>query len=68
MMGAARRITVEVPADLLRRAMDATGEGFTSTIRKALELVAASGTFEEVRRLRGKVPLEFDLDELREDR
>jgi len=67
-MDAVRKITVHVPEDLLRRAQDATGEGITPTIRKALELVAASGTFEEVRRLRGKVPLNVDLRKLREDR
>lgn len=67
-MDAARKITVHVPAELLRRAQDATGEGITPTIRKALELVAASGTFEEVRRLRGKVHLRVDLTKLRKDR
>jgi len=67
-MDTARKITVHVPEDLLRRAQDATGEGITPTIRKALELVAASGTYEDVRRLRGKVPLKIDLKELREDR
>lgn len=67
-MNTARKITVHVPEDLLRRAQDATGEGITPTIRKALELVAASSTFEEVRRLRGKMPLNIDLKRLREDR
>ena len=67
-MDAARKITVHVPEDLLRRAQEATGEGITPTIRKALELVAASSAYEEVRRLRGKVPLKVDLRKLREDR
>lgn len=67
-MDAARKITIHVPAELLRRAQEATGEGITPTIRKALELVAASSAFEEVRRLRGKVPLDIDLKKLREDR
>lgn len=67
-MEAARRITIHVPAELLRRAQEATGEGITPTIRKALELVAASSSYEEVRRLRGKVPLGIDLKKLREDR
>ena len=67
-MDAARKITVHVPEDLLRRAQEATGEGITPTIRKALELVAASSAYEEVRRLRGKVPLKVDLRQLREDR
>lgn len=67
-MDSAKKVTVHLPEDLLRRAQDATGEGITPTIRKALELVAASGAFEEVRRLRGKVPLNIDLKRLREDR
>ena len=67
-MSTPRKITVEVPADLLRRAQKSTGEGVTGTIRKGLELVAAGRAYEELRRLRGKVPLALNLRELREDR
>jgi hypothetical protein len=34
------RVTVELPADLLKRARASTGEGITGTIRRGLELVA----------------------------
>lgn len=67
-MEAARKITIHIPEELLRRAQEATGEGITPTIRKALELVAASGAYDDVRKLRGKLRLAIDLKKLREDR
>lgn len=67
-VGAARKVTVEVPADLLRRAQRSTGEGVTATIRRGLELVAASRTYDELRGLRGKVKLSIDWRRLRQDR
>jgi hypothetical protein len=62
------RVTVELPADLLKRARASTGEGITATIRRGLELVAAARAQERLRALRGKVRFSIDLDELREDR
>jgi len=59
-MGAARKITVQLPADLLRKATRSTGEGVTATIRRGLELVAAERAQEELRRLRGKVAFSID--------
>ena len=67
-MATARKITVEIPDDLLRRAQKSTGEGVTATVRRGLELVAASRTYDELRRLRGKISLSIDLVKLREDR
>ena len=63
-----RKITVEVPEALLEKAREATGEGVTSTIRRGLELVAASRPLDDLRKLRGKVRFTIDLDELRMDR
>ncbi len=63
-----RKITVEVPEDLLERALDSSGEGITRTVRRGLTLVAAGRAYEELRRLRGKVKLGIDLEALREDR
>ena len=51
----AKKITVEVPEDLLRRAQDATGKGLTETVRRGLERVAADRAHDEIRKLRGKV-------------
>jgi hypothetical protein len=63
-----RKITLEVPEDLLERAMESTGEGVTRTVRRGLELVAAGRAYDELRQLRGKVKLGVDLEALREDR
>ncbi len=67
-MAATQKVTIEVPAELLRRAQRSTGQGITATIRRGLELVATRTAYEELRRLRGKVRLSVDLDELRQDR
>lgn len=63
----ARKVAVELPADLPRRSQKSTG-GITSTIRRGLELVAAGEAYRDLRRLRGKVSLSIDLDTLRSDR
>lgn len=67
-MGAARKITVEVPEDLLRKAQRSTGSGITATIRAGLELVAAKRAYASLRKLRGKVKFSVSIDDLREDR
>jgi hypothetical protein len=63
-----RKITVEVPEELIERALRSSGEGVTATIRRGLELVAAGRAYEDLKALRGKVRLRLDLDRLREDR
>jgi hypothetical protein len=67
-MSSARKVTVEVPTSLLRKAQKSTGQGITATIRKGLELVAARRAYEELRRLRGRVQFSIGIDALREDR
>lgn len=67
-MAQSRKVTVELPIDLVRRAQESTGENLTATIRKGLELVAASRAAEKLRRMRGKVKFSIDYRELREDR
>jgi hypothetical protein len=62
-----KKLTVEVPADLLARATTASGEGITPTVRRGLELVAAGGAYGRLRRLRGKVKFSVKLSELRQD-
>ena len=63
-----RKITVEVPADLLKKAQKATNEGVTETVRLGLHKIVRSDAYERLRELRGKVHLTWDLDELRQDR
>lgn len=67
-METARKITVEVPPELLKKAQRASGSGITQTVRTGLELVAASGTYANLRRLRGKVRFSRTLAELKADR
>jgi hypothetical protein len=66
-MNAARKITVQVPEELLKKAMEFTGTGITPTIRQGLELVAAGRAYEKLRRLRGKVHFSISLADLRND-
>jgi len=67
-MATTRKITVEVPEDLIEQALQASGEGVTATIRRGLALVAAGRAYEDLKALRGKVRLRLDLERLREDR
>jgi len=63
-----RKITLELSEDLLRKAQKSTGEGVTATVRRGLELLAASTAYTELRKLRGKVKFSIKLKELRNDR
>lgn len=67
-MGKPRKITVEVPPDLLEKAQKASGAGVTQTVRTGLQLVAASRTYDRLRQLRGKVRFSKTLAELKADR
>jgi len=67
-MRAARKITVEVPPELLSRAQQASGAGVTETVRTGLQLLAASQTYARLRRLRGRVRFSRTLAELKSDR
>ena len=67
-MGTARKITVEIPQDLLKKAQQASGTGITQTVRTGLQLVAASRTYARLRKLRGKVRFSRTLAELKADR
>ena len=67
-MGTPRKITVEVPPELLEKARRASGTGITQTVRAGLELVAASQAYARLRKLRGKVQFSRSLAELKADR
>ncbi len=67
-METARKITVEVPEDLLEKAQQASGAGITQTVRTGLQLVAASHAYARLRELRGKVRFSQTTDELKADR
>jgi hypothetical protein len=67
-MRTARKITIEIPADLLEKAQKASGTGITQTVRTGLQLVAASNTYAKLRQLRGKVKFSLSWEELKDDR
>jgi post-segregation antitoxin (ccd killing protein) len=60
-----RKITVEVPQELLERAQRASGSGITQTVRAGLQLVAASQAYSRLRQLRGKVRFSRTSEELK---
>jgi hypothetical protein len=67
-MTTARKITVEVPENLLEKAQQASGTGITQTVRAGLQLVAASQAYARMRNLRGKVRFSRSASELKADR
>jgi len=67
-MERARKITVEVPPELLEKAQRASRSGITQTVRTGLQLVAASHAYAQLRQLRGKVRFTRTFDELKADR
>lgn len=64
-MGQMRKITVEVPEDLLESAQDFTGEGVTETVRLGLRKLASVRAQQKARELRGKIKFSIDLVALR---
>ena len=67
-MQAAKKITVEVPAELLNKAQRASGAGITQTIRTGLELVAAGRAYQRLLQLQGKVRFSSTVEEWKADR
>lgn len=67
-MERARKVTVEVPPELLEKAQRASGAGITQTIRTGLQLVAASQTYAKLRGLRGKARFSRTSADLKVDR
>jgi hypothetical protein len=67
-MANTRKVTVELPAELLDKAQQASGSGITQTIRTGLQLVAASRAYVRLRQMRGKVRFSRSLEELKSDR
>ena len=63
-----KKVTVMLPEDLLARALKASGEGITPTLRKGLEMVAARDAYQGLLKLKGKFDLKIDLKESRKDR
>jgi hypothetical protein len=67
-MSSERKVTIMLPEELLDRALKASGEGITPTLRKGLELVAAKDSYRRLLKLKGKFDLKIDLEGSRKDR
>ncbi|OGQ33869.1 MAG: hypothetical protein A3F16_06480 [Deltaproteobacteria bacterium RIFCSPHIGHO2_12_FULL_43_9] len=67
-MSTAKKITIHIEENLLKKALQSTGEGVTATVRKGLQLVAASLAYKKLLQLRGKYKFSIDLNELRKDK
>jgi hypothetical protein len=67
-MGEMRKITVEVPEDVLKKAQAFTGDGITQTVTAGLRRLAAIRAQQELRKLRGSFRFTLNLAELRDDR
>ena len=67
-MSPARKITVLVPSELLAKAQKAARAGISETVRKGLELLVVNDAYDQLLKMRGKVKLSIDLNELRKDR
>lgn len=65
-MAQARRITANLPDELLRDAMAVTGKGITDTLVEGLRLVRRARAYEKGMRLRGKLDLDVDVEVSRE--
>ena len=65
-MAIRRRVTANLPGDLLDDAMDVTGKGITETLVTGLDLIRRTRAYRTAMALRGKVKLKIDVDESRE--
>ena len=63
-----KRTTLYLPKELLEAAQEETGKGITKTITVGLEKIVRARGYKKLLDLEGKVNLELDIDELREDR
>jgi hypothetical protein len=64
----ARKITVLVRSDLLRKAQKAARAGISDTVRKGLELLVANDTYDRLLKMRGKGKFSIPISKLRQDR
>lgn len=61
-----RRVTANLPIELLEAACGVTGEGITETLVRGLTMVRRSAAAARARSLRGKLHLDLDLEGSRE--
>jgi hypothetical protein len=67
-MSHVKRVTANLPGELLEEAMETTGKGITDTLTEGLELVRRTRAYRKAIALRGALRLEIDLEDSRERR
>ncbi|MSP25894.1 MAG: hypothetical protein EXR75_12190 [Myxococcales bacterium] len=65
MVRLARKVTVNLPEDALARAMAITGKGITETLIEGLNDIERLAKLSALRRLRGKIRFDLDLERTR---
>lgn len=61
-----KRITANLPEDLLKLATKVTNKGITETLIQGLQLIKRSAAYSKAQALKGKLNIELDLDISRE--
>jgi len=61
-----RRVTANLPADLLEEACQVSGAGVTETLTQGLAMVKRGAALAKAARLRGRLKLDIDLEVSRE--
>lgn len=64
-MGHVRKVTANIPADILENARRLTGKGVTLTLVEGLKALNRDARLSALRRLRGKVRFDLDPDRTR---
>jgi hypothetical protein len=67
-MNRTRRVTANLPEDLIDDAREVTGKGLTETLIEGLKLLKRSRAFSKAMALKGRLDLEVDLRSSRERR
>ena len=65
-MNKAKRITANLPADLLKEATKVTKQGITETLIQGLRLIKRSAAYQKAEALKGKLNIDIDLSVSRE--
>lgn len=63
-----KKVTMELPVNLVKAAQAETKQSLTETVRQGLEILVSRRASKTLAGLRGKLDLKIDLSELRRDR